>query len=107
MINAERIGFNWISGQKIWAFRDLDGDVYGDTWKASLVVIKKRWFCRRAKIILAHDVGTLGQIRDLSNNLALLGFTQAYSIRHGRVKEYRVTRPHSLAAAFLTRFKRL
>ena len=107
MINAERIGFNWISGQKIWAFRDLDGDVYGDTWKASLVVIKKRWFCRRAKIILAHDITKISQSRDVNENIGQLGFSSAYSIRHGRVKEYRVTRPHSLAAAFLTRFKRL
>jgi hypothetical protein len=91
MLHAERIAFNWLNGQKIWAFRDLHGSAYGDDWRASLVVIKARWFCRRAKIILAHDINTLSQIRDLNHNLARLGFTRAWSIRHGRVKEYRVT----------------
>ncbi len=92
MINAERIAFNWLSGQKIWAFRDLDGDSYGDNWKASLVVIKHRWFSKRAKIILAHDITTISQGRDVNRNIGLLGFTHAYSIRGGLVKEYRVTR---------------
>lgn len=90
MMHAERISFNWLTGQKIWAFRDIQGDSYGDDWIASMVLIKHRWFSRRVKMILATNINTARQYREVDQAIGRLGFRYAYAVRHGRRRDYRV-----------------
>ena len=90
MYHAECIGFNRLTGRKIWLFRELLGSQYGDPWESSLVVVQAHYLCRDAELLLVEGLSRTGQFRKLRERLKMLGFKCAHSTRHGRIKRYPV-----------------
>ena len=74
MYHAQCIGFNRLTGRKIWLLRELLGSRFGDPWESSLVVIQAHYLCRDAELLLAECLCETRQFRKLRGMLKILGF---------------------------------
>jgi hypothetical protein len=91
VIHAEQLCFNPLTGRKVWLLRNIPGGDYGDRWDASLVVVREGWRTRKTALMLAGENITLNSVaREIRGTLADLGFSDAWAMRNGLIKTYKV-----------------
>ena len=91
MIHAEQLCFNPLTGRKVWLLRNIPKGDFGDRWDASLVVVRGSWLSRKTAEMKAGESITLNSVaREIRGTLAELGFDDAWAMRNGLIKTYKV-----------------
>jgi len=91
VIHAEELCFNPLTGRKVWLLRNIPKGDFGDRWDASLVVMRESWWTwNKAKIQGGEKITRPSVYRAIHRMLAKLGFSDAWAMRNGKIKTYKV-----------------